>query len=382
MPKGKYMIGKADMQNLIKKVFCLLAGIQILLGLFWLAGNVVKAPLSIVAVFVAWRAYAYFLKHAFAVWGRGERKKEIAFWATYIVTFPMIMHCHAEDVFFSLGTSCFLIFLTEINRLQKKDNNKKLRFAFLLLAGILAISGMWSGEYVRQKEDGKDYKPASISSIVLSRFAWPYFMRNSFFWAQEVRETFSDAELIQISTYPELVKYEFEPKLEQAVGTERAKELYRQMAWDSFRIGKKDAIKDFGRDLLANAAGPWAVQYQLDGKGVSYTGKNYADMSAQMPELTRYYVTFSLYSFDFMAVLAIVISIIRVFKKKLFMQWRNMGWMLLFVGILVLWYTMVGNGMQDYLKITSVFVLWCSLPALGYGLLSVENEQQDEVEKV
>lgn len=378
--KGMDMIEKADVQNLIKKVFGLLAGIQILLGLFWLAGNVVKAPFAMVAVLVAWKSCTYFLTHAFCNWGKEARKREVVFWAAYVVTFPMIMHCHAESLFYSLGTSCFLVFLAEINRLLSKGNKQKLRMAILLLAGVLAISSMWSGAYFQQRADGKEYKPASVSSVLLSRFVWPYFVRNSFFWAPEVREVFSEGELKQISSYPELVKYEFEPKLEQAVGEERAKELYRQMAWDSFRIGKKDALKALIRDLSANVAGPWAVQYQLSGKGVSYTGKNYADMRAEMPRFTRYYVAFSLYGFDFMAVLAIVLVFIGVLKKKFTIPWRNVRWMLLFAGILVLWYTMTGNGMQDYLKITSVYALWCSLPALGYGLLGKEK-QNNTLEK-
>lgn len=381
MPKGMDMIGKADLQNLIKKVFCLLAGIQILVGFFWLVGNVVKAPLSIVAVLVAWKSCTYFLTHVFADWAKKARKQEVVFWAAYVVTFPMIMHCHTESFFYSLGTSCFLVFLAEINGLLTKDNKRKWRLAILLLAGVLAISSMCGGAYVQQREDGKEYRPTSVSSVLLSRFVWPYFMRNSFFWAPEVRELFSDAELIQISTYPELVKYEFEPKLEQAVGEKRAKELYRQMAWDSFKIGKKDTLKALVRDLSANVAGPWAVKYQLDGKGVSYIGKNYADMRVEMPRLTGYYVFFSLYSFYFMAVLSIVLAFIGMLKKKFTISCRKARWMLLFVGILVLGYTMIGNGMQDYLKISSVYALWCSLPALGYGLLG--NEKKDNIlEKV
>ena len=376
------MIGKADLQNLIKKIFGLLAGIQILLGIIRLAGNVTETPIALLSVSVAWIAYTYFLRSIMALAEREKVKRIAGFWAAYIVTFPMILHCHMNNFFLSFGTSLLMILLTGLYYLGKKSGEQKLRLPLLLLVGVLALSSIGVGNYVNLRRGGEEYIQGGISSALLSRFAWPYFMHNSYFWEEEVRALFTDDELVQFSTYPESVTYEFGPRLEKAVGKERAREIYRKMAWDSFRIGKTDAIKALGRDLLANAGGPWIVQCQLNGAGVSYTGKNYADMCEIMPGLTRYYVCFSLYSFDFMALFTIVISIMKIVQKKLVLQWRKVVWTLLIAGIIVFRYTMTGNGMQDYLKVQFIFVLWCSLPAWGYGLLSDVNEKNMNCENV
>ncbi len=416
------MFERTDLQNLIKKVFVLLAGIQILLGLIWLTGSVAEAPLSIGTVLIAWMAYAYFLYHATETFRKNTKLWNVYLWAAYIVTFPTILHGHTGELFYSLGSSFLVFLLTELIRLKRadgKDNicllrmagawlgvslfvptygviaavvilpvlllygwRKKVRLLLVLLATLLVVSGMTVGDYVNQQKEGKECIQNSMSAVLLSRFVWPYFMRNSFFWEEEVRGLFSDAELIQISTYPELVKYEFGPKLEAQVGKARAAEIYRKMAWDSLKIGKKDALIDFGRDLLANAGGPWAVQYQLNGRGVSYTGKNYTEMRAEMPELTEYYVRFAFYSFDFMALLAMVVSVLKLCKKKLRIQWRRVAGILWILCLIVFWYTMTGNGMQDYLKVIPISVFWCLLPALGYGLVNNEDEESIRNKKV
>lgn len=419
--KGKEMFERADLQNLIKRVFVLLTGIQILLGLVWLTGRVVEVPLAVCTVFFAWKAYAYFLRLVMEWFGKETKLWSIRLWAAYLVTFPVILHCHVANLSYSLGSTFLTFLLTDFICLRKKESNvnlcllriagewfgvsvfvptygvitaivvlpilmlygwrKQVRRMLVLLAMLLAVSGMTIGDYVNQQKEEKQCIQSSMSSVLLSRFVWPYFMRNSFFWEEEVRELFSDTELVQISTYPELVRYEFGPRLEGIVGKARAREIYRKMVWDSLKIGKKDAVMEWSRDLLANATGPWAVQYQLNGGGVSYTGKNYANMCVKMPSFTGYYVRFAFYSFDFMALFALAISIFKMCKKKLDIQWDKVACILGTSCIMIFWYTMIGNGMQDYLKVIPISIFWCMLPVLGYRMLNSDEVSTISSEK-
>lgn len=416
------MIEKKEVSNCIKRVCLLLAGLQVLLGIIWLVGNVSKSPGSVLTVLIAIVSYRYFLKQFMGDWLSDKGGKSLYIWSTYIAFFPTILHGHVCAWRYSLTTSLLLVLLADLVRLYKEEEEKKILLGRMALAWflagvfvpaygviigivllpslfvyckkrrigvgivfltiVLAVSGLATGYYVDFESGGKPRIQNSISSVLLSRFAWPYFVRNSYFWEPEVRELFSDSDLAYISTYPELVQYDFGPKLEARVGKARAREIYRKMAWDSFQIGKKEAILGLGRDLVANAGGPVAVQYQLAGNGISYTGMNYADMRAEMPGFTKYFVRFSFYSFDFMALLSLVILIGARIRGKWHFRCRKNIFLLTLVSILVFWYSMVGNGMQNYLKIMPVNVAWCLLPILGYGLLRGHKEDTPSSEKV
>ncbi len=415
------MIEKKDILNCIKRICLLLAGMQILLAGIWLCAGLKENPVCILTVAVALFSGSFFLKQYTGEWYALQKSKGIYFGAAYIVSFPVILHGHFGEWRYSLATSFVIWILACLKGLKKNGAHKRMLLitmgiawfgagvlvpAYGVLVGIvacvalmcvyrrqrigmrsvlliiaIAISGLSLGYYADFESGGKQRIQNSFSSVMLSRFAWPYFVRNSYFWEPEVREIFTDSDLAYISTYPEQVIYDFGPRLEAYVGKARAREIYRKMAWESFQIGKKEAILNLGRDLLANAAGPLAVQYQLNGNGISYTGMNYADMRAGQPGLTKYYVKFSMYSFDFMILLSIAIVVwLGIYKKKCRLIRGNFSLFGLY-GIFIFWYSLAGNGMQDYLKILPVHVLWCSLPVLGYGLLNDECNADEIGEK-
>ena len=212
-----------------------------------------------------------------------------------------------------------------------------------------------------------------MSSVLLTRFAWPYFERDGFYWDHKKWIEFSEGELAWASTYPENTIYILGPKIESVAGKEQAKTLYLEMAKLSFSLGKKEELKALGRDLLANAGGPFALQYQLSGRGVSYTGWNYYQIQGNTPGLTKYFVMFSLYAFDFLFVSAIGICI--SMRKRIGCTGKTKGMIpaMLALCCMVIWYTMIGNGMQDYLKVLPVIFFWCVLPVIGVRELHREE---------
>ncbi len=428
------MSRRAYISNLIQKIFILLMCVQIILGLFWMAGNMRDNPFGIVQFFGAAAACYYFFKQGTGSLLAKVSRNGLFILTGYVVTFPVILQCHMSKLPYSLLSSFLLILITDLGRLLKEFESRKricivrigicwlvmgllelsygvivgvavltvfvicawkkwIKWLPILLTMVLVITGVGIGRMVIPKTEDNRIQ-TSLSSVLLSRFAWPYFVRNSFFWEPEVRELFDNTELAYISKHPEAVLYTFGPQLEEALGKERAREIYYKMAWDSFRIGKKDAVSNFGRDVLANAGGPFAVQYQLSGRGVSYTGMNYIQMKENMPELTKYFVRYSFYIFDFLVIMTACIFVWakcrdrRLYQKEssagggFAMEQRKKGsWQSVVLVsaisvMIVFWYTMTGNGMQDYLKVIPISIFWCMIPIRGYGLLQkvgIEN---------
>lgn len=380
-----------------------------------LAGNGFCVLLYVLQLAVAFIAYYVFLKSVFGKYLQG--KFETGLLSAYVVTFPVILQGHMSVLPYSLASSMMLLMLAQLKKLLRQEGTIQSKhvistgifwgIATLLLPDYGVILGMvvvvgfivcgWKKEgrwkvllltlfvtiactggvlSLTQTPGSLGRIQKTVGATMLSRFAWPYIERNGFFWSEEVKTVFDAEELAQISLYPERIIYEFGPKLEEYVGKERANELYWKMALDSVKIGKKEAIVAWGRDMVNNVAGPIGIQLQWLGVSTSYAGWNYAQMTACSPAFTKYFVRFSNYGFDFMLILTFIVYIIQKKKLPRGKVHAFCGLTFLAIGIITVWYAVIGNGMQDYLKVMPANIFWCFLPVLGY-LLCTEHTHEE-----
>lgn len=447
---------KQSLFNFIERVFFLLAGVQILLGLMWVTGNIIYVPgfaesnwylqasrnlvmdeyagllypllirvagvagdsfcvvLYLLQLSVAFEAYNYFILRIFGE-ERGRLRRYLL--AAYVVTFPIVLQVHMSVLPYSLASSLLVILSVQLKDLLMQSDTlsikrvvsigvcwgivalllpdygmvssfvvavvfciygwrKKERWGVLLLTAFVTIACVGVTLAVTQTSDSQGRIQKSMGATMLSRFAWPYMERNYFFWSEEVKAEFSADDMRGLSLYPERILYEFGPRMESAVGKERANALYWKMAMDSFMLGKKEALTAIGRDVWQNISGPIGVQLQWQGMGVSYAGWNYARMAEYVPGLTKYYVRFANYAYDFMLLMMMVVWWLQR-KRKQAKQGHAYGRIpVLMTLVVILWYTMNCNGMQDYMKVLPVNVLWCMLPV--WGCIQCKKNAKDE----
>ncbi len=438
---------KQVLVNFIERVIFLLAGVQVLLGLVWIAGNITYVPgfsesglylqasrdfvvdeymgilypllirmasvagnrfcvvLYLVQLSVAFVAYNYFIANVFG--GRLAQRKWVRYLlAAYVVTFPVILQVHMCVLPYSLASSMLVILLAKLRKLLMETGSmsartvvsigvfwsigalllpdygmmagivtavgfvicgwkRKRRWRVLLLTAFVTITCVSTTLALTQTPGSLGRIQKSMGATMLSRLAWPYMERNSFFWGEEVKVVFSADDLRGLSLYPERILYEFGPRLEAEIGKERANAMYWEMAVDSFGIGKKEALTAIGRDLLQNISGPAGVQLQWQGIGVSYAGWNYARMAEHVPILTKHYVRFTSYSYDFMLLLAVVVWWMQRKRYRDLSDRTYLGLVILAVLVVTFWYTMICNGMQDYMKVIPTNILWCMIPVWG-----------------
>ncbi len=327
--------------------------------------------------------------------------------AAYAVTFPPILQCHMSVLPYSAASSVMLCLLTEI-KLWREGTDRLFaqgllkiclccfvsalllpdyiflsgltavaafvlygrkqpkRILVLVLAACMTILCTGTALTLTQKPGSLGRIQKSVGAVMVSRFVWPYFERNAFLWRDEVNDLFDHGKLDEIACYPERVIYDFGPGMEEIFGKEEANDIYWEMAIDSLFLRTKESIGELGRDLVANLTTPLSLQWQLKGKGVSYTGWNYERMKEKTPALTDYYVIYAAYSFDFMLLVsaALYLSAGRKAYKK---SGGGFGLIVLLSAVATgLWYTMAGNGIQDYIKVVPISILWCLF--LTYGL--------------
>ncbi len=385
----------------------------LVLRLFSVFGAFFCVPIYILQVGLAFCSYFHLLRSVV-----GD-KRLVWLFAGYLATFPTTLQCHMSILPYSLVTSLLVLLLTEVKAVMKNreaiQRNRLIRIGILwlitgllipdygVIATIIVVPGlvfaawrqrkkmlvylcmsaltlitMFTALNLTQTPGSYGRVQRSVNSVLWTRFAWPYFERDGYYWDHKTWITFEEGEWAWASMYPENAIYEFGPKIEQVVGKEKAKVIFGEMAKFSSKIGKKEQLMALGRDVLANAGGPFTLQYQLSGRGVSYTAWNYYQMQGNTPGLTKYFVKYALYVFMFIFIMTLWICLSRRKSWKVLEVMKKAVPALLGLGVIILWYTMLGNGMQDYLKVVPVSLFWCMLPLLGLGRLGAEKAENGE----
>ena len=204
----------------------------------------------------------------------------------------------------------------------------------------------------------------TLGAALVSRFVWPNFDTNYFFWPDEVKEVMDTKKAREISLYAGNVQSKFGPLVEGAYGREQANLYYWDMALQCFGVRTKEVLQAVFEDLAAYLLTPWSVKDHLDGGGLSYSGWNYSNMKENTPRLTRYYMDFGLVSFRIGILTALILFGIEEWKQRKMQKPYAKSRVL--VGIFmvscvllhVIWYTMSGAGMMDYGNVLPVILMW------------------------
>ncbi len=208
----------------------------------------------------------------------------------------------------------------------------------------------------------------SLGSALVSRFVWPNFGKNYFFWPDEIKEIMTPEE--GAAYLADDVGRVFGPLAEKAYGKERANELYWEMALQCFGNRTKEVASAIKEDFLSYLFLPWRVYAQLHGMGLSYSGWNYSKMLEKTPLLSKRYMDYGLLSFQIGFWCVALLAGISVYEKR-----KGGGRLSLACVVVVIlclgsqsfWYTMSGAGMMDYGNVTAVSLLWFGMIPAALG---------------
>lgn len=208
----------------------------------------------------------------------------------------------------------------------------------------------------------------SVGAVFLARFVWPNFVTCSFFWPEEVQETFDIEELMNITKYAEDVGTQFGYIMDEKYGRKAANAIYLEMAEIAFEVDTKQQLQSLGRDYIAYLCPQISFQQQSADNYGALLGWNYGRMQEQAPVLTKYYINCSFAGWNVMcgAVLLLLMNMIYRKRIKLSPGAVVVGLSVLFMA---LWYTMQGAGVQDYKNVVLISFLWLLPVVWGFDLI-------------
>ena len=247
----------------------------------------------------------------------------------------------------------------------KSGGNFRFRAAVLLTAGILFLTNLGLNSAFPKARNL--YRENNLGTAAVSRFVWPNFASNYFFWSGEVKAVLSEEEAIQTCQRIDLIEKEFYPALVSAYGGGKATKLCLEMGYRCLLDRSRETVAEIGRDFADYLLIPFTIEKNLQGRGVSLTAWNYGRMKAHTPLLVKYYYRYGIFELPILLLGSLLLWLSQ--KKNQISQWGP----LLFVGILyTLWYTMKSNLPIDYKQVLPILFLWY-LASVG-GLLCQKPE--------
>ncbi|MBR6666502.1 MAG: hypothetical protein IKL22_12410 [Lachnospiraceae bacterium] len=360
-----------------------------------------------VQLLIAYLCYEYFL-HKVVFREQGQRlqaRKRMPFYVGFILTIPMVLQVHMAVLPYSLASSLLVALMAKMISLCVSETGEKKADAIqvavlwilgalicpdygwlcgfgvaggviwyvlahkhlcgrLLLGALVAILCIVGSNAFLQTPGSNGKMQKFPESVLLRSVVWPSFVELSFFWPQEVRDNWTTEELMILSMSPERVSEEFGPVMEQKLGVEEARRVYREMIKQTIKMNTRDVITGMGQEAAAYLCPPVSVKVQLQGVGDSYTGWNYGRMKDYAPQVTKYYVECALSAWIYLLVATGFLCICRIRPG----QWQPKGKKVRLYGTLVyagsmilvvdVWYVLVSGNMQDYLKVPMITALW------------------------
>ena len=382
----------------------------------------------------------------------GKREKRFLRWyvCAFLLTVPCLLQMHMARLVWSPALSCFLWMLGLVMETAVRGVSKK-KVLFLtgayFLYGVICPDGLWLGGillffcllYRRKREritenrnkSGKEageqrekvpfglavfftaaviflanaglnsafpearriYRENNPGTAAVSRFVWPNFASNYFFWDEEVKAVLSEEDAVRLCQRIDLLETEFYPAMVEAYGTGKATRLCLEMGYRCLMDRSRETVLEIGRDLKDHLLIPFTIENNLRGRGVSLTAWNYGRMRARSPVLVKYYVRYG--SFELPILLLCSLLLWWFHKNDRMSQWVkqqaensekplfykygggekiSVQWKILFFVVILytLWYTMRSNLPIDYKLVLPILFIWY-LASVG-GLLCQKPE--------
>ncbi len=423
------------MRKVIEYILMILMGFQILLGSMYTVTNFGNRQLFSEGSLLPFPAgIVYFLQILLAVsstWyfsgavGLGTDRKMRGWITAFLLTVPFLLQMHMACPAWSVSLSA-LLWMTGLAVETGRNGFSGKRGILLGISyfcyGIFCRDGLWIGIFIllvvcilyRKSLTGKraylimaglmaciifagnigfnrawpegrqEYIQNTPGAGLASRFVWPNFATNYFFWSEEVKEVMSLEEAIVYCQRVDTVESSFYPAMAKAYGRGKADRLCLEMSYRCLMDRTKETVTEIVKDFKDYLLIPFTIERNLKGEGTSLTAWNYGRMKMYTPELVKYYFRYALFELPVLLLGSILIWMLReggrigqsIKKKK---KWNNRisteGKLLLSIGgIHIVWYTMRSNLPVDYKQVLPLLFLWY-LAAAG-GLICGKPEKE------
>lgn len=411
------------MRRTVTWVLYILMGVQIAFGCVYFVGNfgaeqqfqenmLSFLPMELVCLLqlTAAAASTWYVLGKLGFWKNNCLRVYVC---AFLLTIPCLLQMHMARLVWSISLSCFLWMFGLLLETMKSGLSGKRIAAFLtvyVLYGAVCPDGLWLGGILLfalllfQKKSASGfllaalaaagvifginsglnhafprergiYRENSLGMIAVSRFVWPNFGKNYYFWPETVKDILPADDAVEISIWADMVGEKFYFPLGETYGKREAARMCLYMARSCLEYRTKETVTEIGRDFVDYLLLPFTVERNLRGEGVSLTAWNYGRMKAHTPILVKYYFRYGIFELPFLLLGSILLwGMQGSGRTKEWLRRKSSGQKcILFILVCyAAWYTARSNFPIDYKRALPILFLWY-LASAG-GLLCQREE--------
>ncbi len=308
------------------------------------------------------------------LWKKTDRP---GYWALLFVSWGLAAFNLPDDLF--VWGVPVLVFVISVC-FRKTDKIRVWKKVCLLLAVVVVFFGILGTVNVVTQPGSRGRMHKNVGSVLYQRVVWPNLEQKFTFLPYDICYYWNKAESGATDSSAELITNYMGPRIERALGVERAEEVFFEAVAAQFSYNKKEQVTCISRDFLGYLFTPYSMLGYMQGEDGSAQSTLYGRMSMANPKMTYHYFSVfyvSLFVLTFVAVIKLVT------KRKVFAK-GNGKLIFLVVAAWVyqaLWYTIVNVQGVDYryaLFQTAVFAI---LILTNSGILGNEDSTEKKEPK-
>lgn len=347
----------------------------------------------------------------------------------FLLTVPYLLQMHMARLVWSVSLSLFLwLFGMALETMKSGFTQKRaaLLLTVYILYGVICPDGVWTGSILMlglllfkkrqipgeksEKREGRIsgnigfllavfaaagvifgintrlddaflqersiYRENKLGMAAVSRFVWPNFGKNYYFWPEEVKAELSIDDAVEISIWADEVAEKFYIPLEETYGKKEAVRMCLYMARSCLEYRTKETVAEIGQDFVDYLLLPFTIERNLKGEGISLTAWNYGRMRAQSPVLVKYYYRYGIFELPILLLGSVLLwgmqgsSRTREWRRRESSAQKYILFMLFFFTV---WYTVRSNFPIDYKRALPILFFWYFASAGGLLCQRAEN---------
>ena len=265
-------------------------------------------------------------------------KQTVLTWAEICISYIIQALLRADRTYHALA--CILICIL-IKAIKDRKKGKSCRMLVPTLSAVLSLCLVLTVNHFTQTPGSYGRPKTDLSFIMLDRIAWPHMAENYDDLPEDIREIVSFEEAQKFDSHNNNVMYSTALVIRDAVGEEKASDVYRRIAETVWRNEAPTVLKEIGDDILTFAGFPFSLFVDKFTHSVQTNHAwNLSRMCSKTPKLSVFCEDFYLYSFT--ACMLIVAGIYLLSPEK----WKyrtKVGSIAVMSILVVLWYSL-GDG--------------------------------------
>lgn len=265
----------------------------------------------------------------------------------------------------------------EDEKMEGRESLAGMLRVLLVTAALLGVVPMVSKLTVTEGAYGRmgDSKEARA----LNRYAWDHFSELYGYWPEDLKAALTDEEITACDKSTQQRSWILGRKVEEALGRERAREIYGEVAKAGKKVRARRNLKEMLLDAAGYGAAPLMHLYWMEGKTkASFSASNYEIMRMQAPRLTSVYVRYGGWFFAGACLISLALGIASFLRQNGRERFRILG-MAIGFGVLgcffVTHYVCRGGGIMDYKNVLPVTTFWATW-ALVTAICNMNGAQQ------